>query len=73
MFYLTDVQGVVSRPTAFDGTFPVFSPDDIAGLNATRLWLNVEVISVLIPFFVIYISSTTKGGRLIKSILLHVE
>ncbi|KAK1394526.1 Glycerophosphodiester phosphodiesterase [Heracleum sosnowskyi] len=36
------VQGVVSRPTAFDGMFPVFAPDDIAGLNATRMWLNVE-------------------------------
>lgn len=62
----------MSRPTAFDGMFAVFAPDDIAGLNATRMWLNVQVICVLIPFCDLYIIHK-KVGSLIESYLLHVE
>ncbi|KAL8145307.1 glycerophosphodiester phosphodiesterase GDPDL7-like [Apium graveolens] len=36
------VQNVFTRSSVFDGTNQIMTPDDIAALNFTRMWLNIE-------------------------------
>lgn len=55
-FYSTDIQGILSRPNTFDGVYVVTTPDNIIGYNVTRMWLNIEVISLLISFYDSYIN-----------------